>query len=317
MIIDCEQHSPAWAAVRLGKVTSSRISDVVAAIKKGEAAARRNYRAELVSETLTGQALSKFITPEMRWGLEKEPFARTAYEIATGVMVTTVGFVTHPTIERLGASPDGLVDGDGLVEIKCPNTATHIDCLEAGAIPAEHEAQMLIQLACTGRKWCDFVSFDPRMPSDLQLFVMRFHRDDARIAELETKVLAFLEEIDEKIARLRMPARPPAPVAAAEAPRKPSVRTMPAPTTKKPPAPAPGVAWHGSRPKPRIDDVNQNTGRPVYACYMEYEEAKDFWLLEESLRMVLDAQRQERIALLMRPTESELAAGSGKNRILN
>jgi len=202
MILDCEQRTDEWRQLRIGKVTGSRICDVLAEIKKGEAASRRNYRAEIVVETLTGIASEGFISKEMQWGMDTEPFARAAYELQQDVEVTTVGFATHPLIERFGASPDGLVGTDGLVEIKCPNTATHLDYLLNGVAPADYEPQMLAEMACTGRQWCDFVSFDPRLPSHLQLFVRRFHWDEARITEIETKVVKFIEEVDEVLRRL-------------------------------------------------------------------------------------------------------------------
>ena len=204
-ILDCEQRSPEWIAERIGKVTASRICDVLAEIKKGEAASRRNYRAEIVIETLTGLPADNYVSKEMQWGIDTEPFARAAYELEKDVMVSTVGFANHLAIPRFGASPDGLVGEDGLVEIKCPNTATHLDYLLAGVVPAEYQPQMLVAMACTGRDWCDFVSFDPRMPAHLQLFVRRFERDNFRIAEIEQKVEKFLDEVDEMLLRLDPP----------------------------------------------------------------------------------------------------------------
>ncbi len=202
---ECEQRSDEWRSLRIGKVTASRICDVMAEIKKGEAATRRNYRAEIIVETLTQLPADNYVSKEMQWGIDNEPFARAAYELNQDVMVTTVGFVTHPWIDRFGASPDGLVGDEGLVEIKCPNTATHIEYLLAGVVPADYQPQMLTAMACTGRKWCDFVSFDPRLPQHLQLFGRRFFRDDARIAEIEQKVEKFLEEVDDVLARLHPP----------------------------------------------------------------------------------------------------------------
>jgi YqaJ-like viral recombinase domain len=201
-IIDCEQRTEQWAALRCGKVTGSRICDVLAEIKKGEAASRRNYRAEIIVETLTGIPVEQYISKEMQWGTDTEPFARTAYELERDANISTVGFAIHPMIERFGISPDGLVGEDGLVEIKCPNTATHIDYLLAGAVPSDYQPQMLAEMACTGRAWCDFVSFDPRLPKHLRLFVRRFDRDDARIAEIELKVQGFLDEVDRVLGQL-------------------------------------------------------------------------------------------------------------------
>jgi putative phage-type endonuclease len=203
MIYACEQRSEAWSALRVGKVTGSRTAEVCAEIKKGEAASRRNYRAEIIAETLTGQPADTYISKEMQWGIDTEPFARAAYELECDATVDSgIGFAVHPRIKRFGASPDGLVGNDGLVELKCPNTATHIDYILSGIVPAEYKAQMLSEMACSERQWCDFVSFDPRLPRRLQLFVRRFARDDARILEIETKVEQFLAEVDDVILRL-------------------------------------------------------------------------------------------------------------------
>lgn len=197
------QGSPEWFAARLGKVTASRIVDVMATIKSGEAAARANYRAELVAERLSGVSAEGFTSSAMERGTELEPFARAAYEAHGLVLADQVGFVDHPSIPYSGASPDGLVGDLGLVEIKCPNTATHIGYLTAGIVPAKYQPQMLWQMACTGREWCDFVSYDPRLPGNLSLFVIEFERDDKRIKEIEAEVVRFLDEVKETIAKLR------------------------------------------------------------------------------------------------------------------
>lgn len=203
-ILDLTQGTDEWKAARAGMVTASRIVDVMAKIKTGEAAARRDYRCQIVAEILTGTPQDDvFVNDAMRWGTEQEPYARAAYEVAKGVLVDQVGLVLHPTIERGAASPDGLVEFDGLVEIKCPKTATHLDYLMAGEAPAKYQPQMLWQMACTGRDWCDFVSYDPRLPEELQLFVVRFKRDQARIDAMEAEVRAFLAEVDETLARLK------------------------------------------------------------------------------------------------------------------
>lgn len=199
---EIEQGSPEWHAARLGKVTASRVADVMARTKSGASASRANYAAQLVAERLTGVPAESYTNAAMQWGTEREPEARAAYSFITGAKVVEVGFVDHPTLAMAGASPDGLIGDVGLIEIKCPNTATHIETLLAGTVPAKHQAQMLWQMACTGRAWCDFVSFDPRMPSDMQIFIARFHRDEARIAELEEAVSAFLAEIDGTVAAL-------------------------------------------------------------------------------------------------------------------
>lgn len=197
-----EQRSDEWFAERLGKVTASRVADVVAKTKTGYGASRANYMAELVVERLTGQRGAVFSNAAMQWGTEQEPHARAAYEARTGHLVTETGFVPHPTIAMSGASPDGLIDDDGLIEIKCPNTATHIETLLSRTIPAKYVAQMQWQMACTGREWCDFVSYDPRMPEHMQLWVDTIAYDPALISELETEVKLFLKELDAQIAAL-------------------------------------------------------------------------------------------------------------------
>lgn len=197
-----EQRSDEWFAERLGKVTASRVADVVAKTKTGYGASRANYMAELVVERLTGQRGAVFSNAAMQWGTEQEPHARAAYEARTGHLVTETGFVPHPTIAMSGASPDGLIDDDGLIEIKCPNTATHIETLLSRTIPTKYVAQMQWQMACTGREWCDFVSYDPRMPEHMQLWVDTIAYDPALISELETEVKLFLKELDAQIAAL-------------------------------------------------------------------------------------------------------------------
>jgi putative phage-type endonuclease len=197
-----EQGTPEWFAQRLGKVTASRIADIMAKTKTGVSASRGNYLAQLVAERLTGQASETFKNGAMQHGTETEPMARMAYEAETGQIVTEVAMIQHPTIEMSGASPDGLVGVDGLVEIKCPNTSTHIATLLSDKAPSGYIPQMMWQMACTGRQWCDFVSFDPRMPEDMQLFIKRVNRDDALIAEYEAEVVKFLGEVQETVDRL-------------------------------------------------------------------------------------------------------------------
>lgn len=200
---DIIQGSPEWHALRLGKVTASRVSDVIAKTKSGPAASRTNYAAQLVAERLTGVPAETFSNAAMQWGNDKEPMARSLYEFRTEALIEEVGFIDHPTIPMTGASPDGQVDADGLVEIKCPMTATHIDTFVSGTVPTKYLTQMLWQMACTGRAWCDFVSYDPRLPEAMRLFVRRVPRDDARIAELEAEVRVFLAEVDQTIADLQ------------------------------------------------------------------------------------------------------------------
>lgn len=196
------QGSPEWLAARAGKVTASRMADMMARTKTGWGASRANYAAELVAERLTGTPAAKFTNDAMRWGTETEPQARAAYEFYKDASVEEVGFIDHPKIPMTGASPDGLVGADGLVELKCPNTATHIETLLGGSIPGKYAQQMQWQMACTGRAWCDFVSFDPRLPQSMSLFVRRLSRNDAEIADLESEVRKFLAEIDATVAKL-------------------------------------------------------------------------------------------------------------------
>ena len=195
-----EQRSPEWYAVRLGKVTGSQVSAVLA---KRDSATRANYLSELVVERLTGQQAEFFMNDAMQHGIDTEPEARMAYEAHKGVLVDEIGFVNHVVISNFGCSPDGLVGLDGLIEIKCPNSKTHIDTVLSKKAPTKYIPQMMAQMACTGRKWCDFVSFDPRLPEDLQLFVVRVDRDDQYIANLEKEVSAFLAEVDETLIKLK------------------------------------------------------------------------------------------------------------------
>lgn len=188
-----EQGSTAWLEERLGHVTGSRVSDALA--KKGTAT-RENYLWQLVAERLTGQIQESFApNAAMIRGTEQEPIARAAYEAHSGHFVDQTGFVKHPTIEWFGASPDGLVGDDGLVEIKNPNSATHLAYRKAGQPPAKYRYQMMAQIACTGRKWCDFVSFDSRLPESKQLFVVRFEPDQKDLDAMLEQVQEFLEEV--------------------------------------------------------------------------------------------------------------------------
>ncbi len=197
-----EQGTEAWHQLRLGKVTASRVADVIARTKTGYGASRANYMAELIAERLTNTQTERFSNAAMAWGTDQEDNARQLYAFKFDVEVETVGFVPHPKITMSGASPDGHVAADGSVEIKAPNTATHIDTLISGEIPGKYQTQMLWQMACSGRAWCDFVSFDPRLPAHMRLFVKRLHRDDIRIADMEKEVSTFLAELDAKLAAL-------------------------------------------------------------------------------------------------------------------
>jgi len=197
-----EQYSDAWWAARLGKATASRISDIVAKTKSGWGASRANYEAELIAERLTGATGESFTNSAMQWGTDTEPQARAAYEFMTDIEVTQVGFIGHPTIEASGASPDGLAGHEGMVEIKCPKTSTHLATLLGASIPKKYMTQMQWQMCCAGRAWCDFVSFDPRLPAKHQLFVKRISRDAEMIADLEAAVREFLAEVDAKMTKL-------------------------------------------------------------------------------------------------------------------
>jgi putative phage-type endonuclease len=196
-----EQRTDDWFAARLSKVTASRVADVIAKTKTGYGAGRANYMADLVVERLTGQKASSFTNAAMEWGTEQEPYARAAYAAKTGILVEEVGFIDHPTVAMSGASPDGLAE-EGLVEIKCANTATHLEYIFDGKPPQKYVTQMQWQMACAGKPWCDFVSYDPRLPERLRLLVVRVPRDDDYIKMLEQEVTTFLQELDDKLNKL-------------------------------------------------------------------------------------------------------------------
>jgi putative phage-type endonuclease len=197
-----QQGSPEWFAQRLGKVTASRVADIIAKTKTGYSTSRENYMVELALERITGQRQESFNNAAMQWGTDNEPLARAAYEARTGFIVDEVSMIAHPHIEMAGASPDGLIDADGLVEIKCPNSATHIKTLQSKKPAKEYVTQMTWQMACTGRAWCDFVSFDPRMPQGLQLFVTRIERDEQLVEALQAEVVGFLKEVEAMVQQL-------------------------------------------------------------------------------------------------------------------
>lgn len=195
------QRSPEWHDARRGKVTASRIGDILKTIRNGNwAASRRNYAAQLVAERLTGQTHERFFTNEaMEWGKDQEPIARQLYCDKLGLVVTEIGFVDHPTIPMAGASPDGLVGDDGLLEIKCLIPANHQEVLLTGDIKEQYKLQMYWQMACTKRRWCDFVSYDPSLPEQMQLFIHRLEWNEAEISNLEMEVKVFLDEIAENV----------------------------------------------------------------------------------------------------------------------
>jgi putative phage-type endonuclease len=197
-----EQRTDEWFAARLGKATASRMADIMAKTKTGYGASREGYAVELALERITQMQAPFFTTTAMQWGTDKEPEARSAYEAATGVFVTEVGLVDHPSIPMAAASPDGLVGDDGLIEIKCPESKQHLRNLAQKKSDTKYLYQMMWQMACTGRKWCDFVSYDPRFPHHLQLLIVRVERDDRLIAELENEVRLFLSEVDQLVERI-------------------------------------------------------------------------------------------------------------------
>lgn len=197
-----EQGTQEWLQERCGKVTASRIADLMAKTRSGYAASRENYKAQLIAERLTGCVAPSFTNAAMIHGTETEPEARRAYEFFVDRDVQQVGFVPHPSIEMSGASPDGLVGDDGLLELKCPNTATHIETLLTGRVPDKYFKQMQFQMACADRQWCDFASYDNRMPERMRLFVKRVNRDADELNEIEAEVKAFLAEIDDTLERL-------------------------------------------------------------------------------------------------------------------
>ena len=203
-VLPFEQGSPEWLQARIGRVTASRMSAVCAKGKNGApSTTRAACMGELIAEYLTGQVAENYTNADMQRGTELEPLARAAYEVKTRQMVAQVGLVLHPENDRFAASPDGIVGADGLLEIKCPRTHVHIAYLLAGKPPAEYLAQMAWQAACCEREWVDFASFDPRMPEDLQLFVVRYTPPSSYIAELELEATAFLEEMMSKIEKLK------------------------------------------------------------------------------------------------------------------
>lgn len=198
-----EQGTDAWKAQRLGKVTASRVADVIAKTKSGVSASRVNYEAQIICERLTGAATEGYTNAAMQHGIDTEPQARSGYEFMRNVDVMLASFVDHPRVPMSGASPDGFVGDDGLLEIKCPQQAAHLETLLTNKVPAKYVTQMMWQMAATERNWCDYVSFNPTFPPHLQLFVQRVHRDESVISELEKEVLAFLADVERKVAQLQ------------------------------------------------------------------------------------------------------------------
>ena len=189
--IAIEQGTPEWHELRRGKVTASRVADILAKTKTGPSASRQNYLIELALQRTTKTIQPSYTNDAMAWGTATEPQARVAYEVKTGNFVDQVPFIDHPTIEGFGCSPDGLV-GDGLIEIKCPNSATHWEYFKYNRPPQKYVIQMQAQMAVTGAKWCDFVSFDPRMPERSQLLIVNVPRDPEFILYMEAEINQFL-----------------------------------------------------------------------------------------------------------------------------
>jgi putative phage-type endonuclease len=197
-----EQRSEEWFAARCGSLGASQLNEALATTKSGWGASRENLKNRIIAERLTGTPTESFTNAAMQWGVDQEDNARKAYEAHTGTFVDEMGIAFHPVLKHTHASPDGLVGDDGLIEIKCPNTTTHIETLKSEKVPSKYMNQMLWQMRCVDRQWCDYVSFDPRLPAHLQLFVKRVERDDAAIAELEAKVGEFLTEVEGEIEEL-------------------------------------------------------------------------------------------------------------------
>lgn len=197
-----EQRSPEWFQARCGSLGASQVADALARTKTGWGASRANLVAQLVCERLTGQPSESYVNAAMQWGIDKEPEALALYEFESGETVEQIGLAKHPHIQWTHASPDGLVGKHGLVEVKCPNTATHLDTLLGQPVPGKYATQMQWQMAVTERDWCDFVSYDPRLPADLRLFVQRIDRDQAAISDLEHDVRVFLNVVDVQLEAL-------------------------------------------------------------------------------------------------------------------
>lgn len=209
-ILDVIQGSPEWLEARKGMLTSCRIAAACSFNKSGkESEKRAKMKLEILYELITGRAMEHYVSPAMEFGIENEGRARAEYEYIKKVNVEEAGFVLHPSLDRCGASPDGVINGEGLLEIKVPNTLTHLEYLRDGIVPSEYMPQITWQLACAGpeAKYCDFVSFDPRLPDELQMFVVRVDRDEKKIAEQENQAVIFLEEVVQEFERIKRNAK--------------------------------------------------------------------------------------------------------------
>jgi putative phage-type endonuclease len=198
-----EQGTEEWLQQRCAKVTASRIADLTARTRSGWGASRANYMAELIAERLTGKPTEKYVNAAMEHGTRTEPEARNVYSFMWNVTVDQVGFIDHPRIAMSGASPDGCIGDKGLIEIKAPQIAKHLDTLLNETVDDRYVKQMAWQMSVTGREYCDFVSYCPALPVEMRLWVRRFERDDKLISELEEQVQEFLSELDAKVKALR------------------------------------------------------------------------------------------------------------------
>jgi putative phage-type endonuclease len=196
------QGTDEWKSERVGKVTASRLADLMARTKTGWSKSRDAYMSQLAIERITKQPYTFPTSSSMDWGTKTEPEARNEYRSICFDEVSETGFVPHPSINDAGASPDGLVGDHGLIEIKCPETHTHLGYILNDDVPEKYFTQMQWQMACTGRKWCDFVSYDPRSPEGLKLFIKRVDRDDCFIATSEEMVRKFLSEVEQMVEKL-------------------------------------------------------------------------------------------------------------------
>ena len=199
---DIAQRTAEWHAMRCGKVTASRVSDVMSKTKAGWSKARETYMFEILAERLTGIQEEGFASYAMKRASEMEPEARDFYAFSRDADIELVPFIDHSDIAMYGCSPDGLVGDDGLIEIKCLDAKNHITVMETGEIDKKYMAQMQSQMDCTDRKWCDFVSYDPRFPADLRMCVIRVPRDNGLIGDMRSMVKEFIADIDKRVLRL-------------------------------------------------------------------------------------------------------------------
>ena len=200
---DAPQNTAAWIESRIGKVTASRVFDIMPGKKGGYLASRKKYMLELLAERITGVELDNVVSKAMQWGTDTESLARSAYEAWTGSIVTEVGFIEHPTIPSFGASPDGLVGEDGVLELKCPTQTTHLEVMSSGVINPRYTLQMQTQMMCTGRHFAHYVDYDPRMPEFAMYYCVRVEADPDMFTDIECEVRKFVIELNAMEARIR------------------------------------------------------------------------------------------------------------------